>query len=51
MQDLEVTFGGPMVAGEDVGGVLGEIFGNHWVECEADGGGDFLAVAGDQSGL
>lgn len=51
MQDLEVALGGAELGGKDGGGVLGKLFGDHWVECAADGGGDFLAVAGEQGGF
>ena len=47
MQDLEVALGGTVVGGKDGGGMLGELFGDHWVECATDGGRNFLAVAGE----
>ena len=51
MQDLEMALGSALVGGKNGSGVLGEFFGNHGVECAADGGGDFLAVEGKQGSL
>ncbi len=48
MQDLEVAFGGAVVAGEDLAGAQGELFSDQRVERATDGGGDFLVVTGKQ---